>query len=68
MNDASNHKYLYEGPVLEFDRVVAQHWSSTTYAPSEKRARSNLTYQYKKQNSKLPNTRIDLPGEIKLIG
>lgn len=63
-----NYKYSYDGPVMEFDRIIAQHWSSTTYAPSEKKARCNLTYQYKKQNNKLPATKITLPGVVKQVG
>lgn len=60
-------KYSYDGPVMEFDRCVANRWKASTYAVSEKKARSNLTYQYKKKNNKLPNTMITLPGQIILI-
>ncbi len=60
-------KYLYDGPVMEFDRCIANRWKASTYAVSEKKARSNLTYQYKKRNNKLPNTKITLPGKIILI-
>jgi hypothetical protein len=59
--------YSYDGPVMEFDRCVANRWKASTYAVSEKKARSNLTYQYKKRNNKLPNTMITLPGKIILI-
>ena len=57
-------QYLYDGPVMEFDRCVANRWKASTYAVSEKKARSNLTYQYKKKNNKLPNTMITLPGKL----
>jgi hypothetical protein len=60
-------KYSYDGPVMEFDRCIANRWKASTYAVSEKKARSNLTYQYKKRNNKLPNTMITLPGQIILI-
>lgn len=60
-------KYSYDGPVMEFDRCIANRWKASTYAVSEKKARSNLTYQYKKRNNKLPNTKITLPGQIILI-
>lgn len=60
-------KYSYDGPVMEFDRCIANRWKASTYAVSEKKARSNLTYQYKKKNNKLPNTMITLPGQIILI-
>lgn len=60
-------QYSYDGPVIEFDRCVANRWKASTYAVSEKKARSNLTYQYKKRNNKLPNTMITLPGQLILI-
>ena len=44
-------KYFYEGPVLLFDKLVAEHWKGETIAPSESKARTNLAYQYKKNNN-----------------
>ena len=60
------HKYTYDGPVMEFDRLLADHWKGETMAPSEKKARSNLIYQFKKQNSRIVGTKISLPGKIKM--
>lgn len=40
--------YSYDGPVMEFERCITNHWKASTYAVSEKKARSNLTFQYKK--------------------
>lgn len=60
--------YLYEGPVLEFDRVIANNWMSKTWAPSEKKARSNLTYQFKKQFNRAASAKITLPGKIRNLG
>lgn len=62
-----NHTYSYDGPVLEFDRVVADNWYSTTVAPSEQKARCNLSYQFKKQFGKVPATKITLPGKIRRV-
>ena len=56
--------YSYEGPVLEFDKIIAKHWKSKTYATSESKARSNLTFQFKKEYGRVPRTRITLPGKI----
>jgi hypothetical protein len=55
---------LYNGPVLEFNTCVANYWKASTYAPSESKAKSNLAYRFKKDNNKVPNTRITLPGKI----
>ena len=63
-----NFKYVYDGPVLEFDRVITERWRATTFAPSERKARSNFTYQFKKQFGKDPATKINLAGEIRLVG
>ena len=35
-------QYMYDGPVMEFDTCVANRWQGSTYAASEKKARSNL--------------------------
>ena len=56
--------YSYQGPVQEFDRCIANNWSGTTYAPSEKKARSNLTYRFKRENNKTASAKITLPGKI----
>ena len=36
--------YSYDGPVMEFDRCIANHWQGQTYAVSEAKARTNLAY------------------------
>lgn len=60
--------YSYNGPVLEFDKIVSNHWQAQTYATSEAKARSNLAYQFKKINGKVPKTKITLPGKLVLEG
>ena len=61
------HLYSYDGPVLEFDQCVAYHWVASTYAVSEKKARSNLAFQYKRDHKKLPSAKITLTGKIKRL-
>lgn len=58
------YRYTYNGPVYEFDRLISSRWSGETYAPSEARARTNLAYQFKKQNNRSPRTKITVPGEL----
>ena len=60
--------YSYDGPVMEFDKCIADHWQGATFAPTEARARSNLAYQFKKQFNRIAATRISLPGVIKRAG
>lgn len=60
-------QYEYDGPVMEFDRCVMARWIAQTYAPSEKKARSNLTYRFKKNNNRVPGARIGLPGKITML-
>ena len=57
-------KYSYDGPVEEFGKCIAHRWTATTYAPSEKKARSNLAYQFKKEYDRIPSTPIKLPGKL----
>lgn len=58
-------KYLYSGPVLEFDRLVEERWSGETFAPSAGKAKSNLVFQWKRRNNRTKNSRVSLPGELK---
>ena len=60
-------QYMYDGPVMEFDTCVANRWQGSTYAASEKKARSNLVYQFKKKTNRIPSTRITLPGKVGLV-
>ena len=66
-HDDGNHKYIYEGPVMEFDRCLTEHWRAETVAPSEKKAKSNFAYQFKKQNNRIAGARITLPGKIIMV-
>lgn len=61
------HVYIYEGPILEFDRCISSKWVGETTAETEKAAKRNLAYQFKKQNNRTMNARISLPGTIKII-
>lgn len=60
-------QYMYEGPVMEFEKPIANNWKATTYAPSEGKARSNLAYRFKKANNRVPNAKITLPGKIIIV-
>ena len=59
--------YSYNGPVLEFDRIIAEHWSASTRAESEKKARSNLAYQFKMKYGREPRSKITVPGKLIII-
>ena len=45
--------YSYTGPVTMFDRCVANYWKGETYASSERKAKSNLIFQYKQVDCKM---------------
>lgn len=60
-------QYIYDGPVMEFGVCIADRWRGSTYAKSEKKARSNLNYQFKKQNNRVPGARIVLTGKIDMV-
>lgn len=42
-------------------------WAGSTYAASEKKAKSNLAYQFKKNNNRMPASKITLSGELLII-
>ena len=60
--------YTYCGPVLEFDKLIANNWRGQTYAISEAKARSNLAYRFKMDTGRVPRTKITLPGKITVEG
>lgn len=60
-------KYMYEGPVMKFGKCIDLHWTAVTFAVSEKKARNNLAYRYKKDNGRVANSNISLPGKISKI-
>jgi len=60
-------KYLYSGPVMLFDKCIEGKWKGETHATSESKAKSNLTYRYKKEAGLISNSRITLPGKIELV-
>lgn len=59
--------YRYDGPVLEFDKIISNHWKASTRAESEKKARNNLAYQFKAQYGKAPRSKITLPGKLVIV-
>lgn len=59
-------KYLYDGPVMVFGKFVGN-WRGETIAPSEGKARSNLAFQFKKQNNRSANTEVEFPNKLKII-
>lgn len=64
MPNQHRYKYTYEGPVMLFNACIDPHWSAVTYAPTEKKARNNLAYRYKKETGKAAGSNITLPGKL----
>ena len=44
-------KYVYDGPVTQFGRCIANKWHGETIAESQEKAIINLEYQFKKKNN-----------------
>ena len=59
--------YKYEGSVMLFKRVVKDKWIAYTRAPSEKKARSNLMFRFKKENGYMPKATLHLPAKLTLF-
>lgn len=57
-------KYVYDGPVFIFDQCVDTRWRCETIAVSERKAKNNMLYRWKKDNGYSPNTKVTLPGQI----
>ena len=60
--------YSYDGPVLEFDRIIANRWQAQTYAVSEAKARTNFAFQFRRDTGRVPQTKLALPGKIIKVG
>ena len=59
--------YFYEGPVLEFDKIIANRWIGSTRATSDKKARCNLAHQFKMENGRVARCKITIPGKLTII-
>lgn len=59
--------YRYKGPVKKFNQVISSEWIGETSAISEKSAKNNLVYQYKKTHNLAAATKISLPGSLELV-
>ena len=46
-------KYIYDGPVSDGTKELARRWHGETTATSLEKAKSNLRYQFNKQNKRL---------------
>ena len=60
-------EYFYNGPVKEFDKIIANQWSGSTRATSEKKARCNLAYQFKMEFGREARSKITIPGKLTII-
>lgn len=59
--------YSYDGPIKVFDQIVTSQWKGSTIAPTEKKARSNLAFQYKKESGRSRTSKVSLPGKLVVI-
>ena len=57
-------KYSYDGVVKEFDTIISNRWRGSTYATSEKKARSNLLHRYQTEHGQSPDSKVTLPGKL----
>lgn len=57
-------KYCYNGPVMQFNKCYLQNWRGETIAPTEKKARTNLIYQCKRQYGLSIAAKLSLPGKL----
>ena len=52
--------YIYNGPILSMNKVVKEQWQGETQAMSDKKAKANLCYQFKKEYGLAPTANITL--------
>ena len=61
-------KYFYDGPVLMFSTCIHKRWIAETTAPSEAKAKANLAFRFKKEYDKSADSKITLPGKLRVVG
>ena len=61
-------KYKYKGPIMGVDRCIQENWEAETMAVSARKAKSNLTYRWKKQHGYEATYPISLPQSLTIVG
>lgn len=62
---ASNTKYVYNGPIMKFGACIGN-FKTTTWANSAAKARSNILYQFKRENNMLPSCKLELGARVEV--
>lgn len=62
--NATKRRYSYNGAVRSFDDILSVKWRGQTFAESEKKARSNLGYQFRKHMGLSQSVPIRLTGKM----
>ena len=58
--------YIYEGPVMNnYNQIITSKWEGETYANTDKKAKSNLSYQFKKEHGLLQTAKVILVNKVK---
>lgn len=60
-------KYGYAGVVTQFGKIIHNSWHGETAAVSDKKAKSNLVYQFKQEFNLVNSAKVELPGQLYLI-
>lgn len=60
-------RYMYHGPAIGLDQLLASTFDAETIASSEAEARKNFEYQFKKKANLSPTAKITLPGKIVMV-
>lgn len=56
--------WRYSGPIAVFGKVIEVRYSAETYAISEKKARSNIAYQYKRDRNLNVSSNVALLDKV----
>lgn len=63
--DERKHIFTYSSSVTDgFGREITHRWEADTIAISEKKARANLIYRFKKEHGLANTAKIILPGKL----
>lgn len=64
MEESNKRLYTFNGAVWLYKTLVASSCRAQTRASSEKKARANIAYQYKKANNLADYVKVTLEGKL----
>lgn len=60
-------KYVYDGKIVSFGRIICNNFHGETMARSPEEAKRNIIFQYKYEHKLVAECKIGLSGEVEEV-